>query len=220
MQTVSCHPWQVTPAEAAAIQAGLAPLVERADRFGEVRAVAGIDVSVRGGQAVAAVVVVTLPDLAVLEIATAQRPVEFPYVPGLLSFREGPAVLDALQRLHTTPDLLMFDGQGLAHPRRIGLASHLGLLLDVPSVGCAKSRLCGVAGIPDPQHGANAPLSDGDEIIGAVVRTRAGASPVYVSTGHRVGLASAVYFVLACCKGYRLPEPTRLAHIAGRVAEL
>ncbi len=220
MQTVSRHPWQVTPAEAAAIQAGLAPLVEREDRFGEVRAVAGIDVSVRDGLAVAAVVLVALPRLDVMETVTARRTVEFPYVPGLLAFREGPAVLDALERLKTTPDLLVFDGQGLAHPRRMGLACHLGLLLDAPAIGCAKSRLCGVADEPGQETGATSPLVDGDEVIGAVVRTRAGASPVYVSTGHRVGLASAVFFVLACCKGYRLPEPTRLAHIAGRVAGL
>jgi deoxyribonuclease V len=220
MRAIMTHDWQVTPAQAAGIQAGLAGRVERVDRFGEIRTVAGIDVSVRDDLATAAVVVLALPGLGVVETCTARRPVEFPYVPGLLAFREGPAVLDALERLREDPDLLMFDAHGVAHPRRMGLASHLGVLLDRPSIGCAKSRLCGKAGEPGPEAGAAAPLLDGEEIIGAVVRTRTGASPLYVSTGHRVGLAAAVRLALACCRGHRLPEPTRQAHLAGRVAQL
>lgn len=219
MRVSLTHTWQVTPAEAARIQRELSGLVERADRFGEIRTVAGIDVGVRDGLATAAVVVLSLPGLQVVETTTARRTVEFPYVPGLLAFREGPAVFDALEQLHADPDLLMFDAHGVAHPRRMGLACHLGVLLDCPSIGCAKSRLCGQAEEPGPHAGAVATLIDGDEIIGAVVRTRAGASPVYVSTGHRVGLEAAVRLTLACCRGHRLPEPTRQAHLAGRVTK-
>ena len=151
-----------------------------------------------------------------LETALAELPVTFPYVPGLLAFREAPAVLQAWRSLSIVPDLVIFDAHGLAHPRRFGLACHLGLVLDRPSIGCAKSRLCGEAATPAPEAGAWAGLTDGGEVIGAVLRTRPGVRPVYVSTGHRVSLPTAVALVLACCRGHRLPEPTRLAHLAGQ----
>jgi len=175
-----------------------------------------VDVSIKGETARAAVVLLSLPDLEPLEAATAERPASFPYVPGLLAFREGPAVLAALELLRGQPDVLIFDAQGLAHPRRMGLATHIGVLLDRPSVGCAKSRLCGKHEEPPPERGGWVPLMDGEEIIGAVVRSRAGVRPLYVSIGHRVNLETAVDLVISCCTSYRLPEPTRWAHrVAG-----
>jgi deoxyribonuclease V len=198
------------------VQNELAAQVERQPRLGEVRHVAGIDVGVRDDVARAAVVVLDFESLDPVDYAIASRPVTFPYVPGLLAFREGPVVLDALERLGATPDVLVFDGQGLAHPRRLGIASHIGVLVDVPSVGCAKSRLCGSHPEPGQEPGEHAPLIDKGEIIGAVLRTRQGVKPVFVSIGHRVDLETSIQLVLACCRGYRLPETTRWAHrVAG-----
>lgn len=198
------------------MQSELATHVERQPRLGPVRRVAGIDVSVRDDVGQAAVVVLDLEGLAPLEYAVATRPVTFPYVPGLLAFREGPVVLDALEKLGTAPDLLIFDGQGVAHPRRLGIASHIGLLVDMPSIGCAKSLLCGRHDEPGQEPGSYAPLLDRGEVIGAALRTRRDTKPVYVSIGHRVDLPTSINYVLACCRGYRLPETTRWAHrIAG-----
>lgn len=184
------------------------------DQLGLVRRVAGVDVGFEGDGTVvrAAVAVLRYPELTLLETAIARRPTEFPYIPGLLSFRELPAVLDALARLSEPPDLLLCDGQGIAHPRRLGIASHLGLLVELPSVGVAKTRLCGTSQEPPEQRGAWTPLRAGDEVIGAVLRTRPGVKPLYISTGHRVGLATAIEYVMGCCTRYRLPETTRWAH--------
>lgn len=209
------HPWNVSPEQAIRIQGDLRDQVEREDRLGTVRTVAGIDLGIRNETARAAIVVLHYPDLDVLETCTLDRPVTFPYVPGLLAFREAPAILAAYARLRHQPDLLLFDGQGLAHPRRMGIASHLGLILDKPSIGCAKARLCGQHEPVPEAVGAWTPLLDGQETIGAAVRTRTGVRPVYVSTGHRVSLNTAIHYVLTCCRGYRLPEPTRQAHLAG-----
>jgi len=206
------HSWLVTPVEAMAIQERLRGLVVREGSLAGVRRVAGLDVGFRGDMARAAVVVVSYPGLEVEGQVVAERPVEFPYVPGLLTFREGPAVLEALDRLATPWDVLLCDGQGIAHPRRLGLASHLGVLLDRPSVGCAKSRLVGSHGQLGETFGSWAELVDRGEVVGAAVRTRRGAGPVFVSVGHRVGLAEAVALVLGCTRGRRLPEPARLAH--------
>lgn len=208
------HPWDVPPAEAIRLQEVLRHQAVVENRLGEVATVAGVDVSVLGEVARAAVVVLRYSDLAVLEVALAEVPVTFPYIPGLLAFREAPAILAACERLQVEPDLFIFDGQGSAHPRRMGIATHVGLFLDRPTIGCAKSRLCGVHPALPPQAGSWVPLTDGDEVIGAAVRTRAGVKPVYVSPGHRVDLATAVHYVLACCRGYRLPEPCRRAHMA------
>ena len=142
----------------------------------------------------------------------ATRKVEFPYISGLLSFSEGPVILDALEKLATKPDLIIFDGQGVAHPRRLGIASHIGLLADLPAIGCAKSRLCGQHEEPDFESGNHVPLVDQGETIGAVVRTRSRIKPMYVSVGHRIDLKTSIKYVLACCRGYRLPETTRQAH--------
>lgn len=210
------HAWDLSPQQALEVQSELAPKVERQSRLGPVRYVAGIDVSVRGDVSRAAVVVLDFQSLNPVDYATATRPVTFPYVPGLLAFREGPVVLDALEKVETTPDLLIFDGQGLAHPRRLGIASHIGLLVDMPAIGCAKSRLCGRHAEPGDEPGQYVSLVDNEEVIGAVLRTRRGVKPVFVSIGHRVDLVASIKYVLACCRGYRLPETTRWAHrVAG-----
>lgn len=206
------HPWNVSPAEAMRIQEQLRELVVREGSLAGVRAVAGLDVGLRQGRARAAAIVLSYPELEVQGQAVAERPLEFPYVPGLLTFREGPAALEVLGRLTAPWDVLLCDGQGIAHPRRLGLASHLGVLLDRPSVGCAKSRLVGTHGELGEAPGSWVELVDRGEVIGAVVRTRQGVKPVYVSVGHCVGLADAIALVLGCTRGRRLPEPTRLAH--------
>lgn len=204
----------LSPAEAIALQERLASQVIRIDRLGTVRHVCGVDVdySADGRAARAAAAVLSFPQLELREHALARRRVSFPYIPGLLSFREIPAALAALERLATEPDLLLCDAQGIAHPRRFGLASHLGLLTGLPSIGVAKTRLVGEHRAPPARRGAWAPLVDRGERIGAVLRTRAGVKPVYVSIGHRVSLETAVRYVMACTLRYRLPEPLRWAH--------
>ena len=214
------HAWDVTPGEAIAIQKRLAPNVARDDQLGEVRTVGGVDVGFESNNTVtrAAVAALRFPQLEVVEQAVVRLPTSFPYIPGLLSFREGPAILAALESLERLPDLLLFDGQGIAHPRRLGIASHIGLLADIPSIGVAKSRLAGRAREElANEKGAWAPLwhkgpSGKEEIIGAELRTRVNMKPVFVSTGHRVSLETAIRFVLACTTRYKLPETTRHAH--------
>ncbi len=208
------HPWSVTPAEAVAIQQALRARVETTDRLPQIRHVAGVDVGFEDGGRVtrAAVVVLGYPELKPVDRAVARLPTRFPYVPGLLSFRELPAVLAAIEALAVRPDVYLCDGQGLAHPRRFGIACHLGVLLDAPSIGVAKTRLSGSHAEPPAQKGGWTPLLDGGEVIGAVLRTRTGVKPVYVSIGHRVSLDTAIRLVLACTRRYRLPETTRLAH--------
>ena len=216
MKIVCPHPWNVSPAEAMEIQRQLRGKVSKERSFGEVHTVAGVDVGFKGEVARAAVVVLSYPELQPLDYSVAELPVEFPYIPGLLSFREGPSVLAALEKLATEPDLFIFDAQGLAHPRRMGLASHIGIIIDRPSIGCAKSRLCGTHHQPGPERGSYVHLYDDGEIIGAVVRTRTGVKPLYVSIGHRIDLESAIEYVLGCCRNHRLPETTRYAHrVAG-----
>lgn len=206
------HRWDVTPEEAVALQQQLRQRVILQADLGRVERVAGVDVSFRGEKARAAVAVLSFPQLAVVERALAEVPVSFPYIPGLLSFREGPAVLAAFERLTLWPDLVIFDGQGLAHPRRFGLACHLGLFLDLPSIGCAKSRLCGTYQEPGPFRGEWSPLCDGEEVIGAALRSHPTKEVLFVSPGHRMDLETAIRYVLACCTNHRLPETTRWAH--------
>lgn len=217
MKIPSTHRWDLTPSEAVALQRELAGRVIERDEFGAVHYVAGVDVGFEGERnriARAAVVVLNYPDLTPVDYAVARMPVTFPYIPGLLSFREIPVILRAFQKIRFEPDLTIADGHGRAHPRRIGFASHLGLVLDRPTIGCAKSLLVGKAEEPGNEPGAWTPLVDRDEIIGAVLRTRAKTKPVYVSTGYRVSLDGAMEWVLKCCKRYRLPETTRYAHRA------
>jgi deoxyribonuclease V len=227
MHVCEQHAWDVTPTAARQIQQTLRGqlALEDAIALEDIRHVAGADngYARRGAQttAYACVVVLTFPELELVETRSASCPVTFPYVPGLLSCREGPAVLAAFRQLDITPDVVLFDAQGIAHPRRLGAAAHLGLLLDLPSVGCAKSRLVGRYTEPGPDIGDQAPLYDGDEVIGAVVRTRAGKAPLFVSQGHKVSLETAVALALACSRGKSsMPEPTRLADKLVREAKL
>jgi deoxyribonuclease V len=216
MRIVHRHGWQVSTVRAREIQSALASEVSRTGNLADPRLIAGVDISVDrwAKTGTGAVVVLSYPALDLVESRTATDRIEFPYVPGLLSFREAPLILAACEQLTVTPDLFMVDGQGIAHPRRMGLASHLGLILDIPTIGCAKSRLCGSHEEPGNQAGNYAELLDDSEITGAVLRTRTGVRPLYVSIGHKIDLPTAVHWVLACCRGYRLPEPTRLAHQA------
>lgn len=220
LQPVMTHAWDLSPREARALQQALQVRVVVEPLACPPETVAGIDVSVKAGRARAAVVLLRYPTMAPLEAAVAELPVAYPYVPGLLTFREGPAVLAALARLRAEPDVLMFDAHGLAHPRRMGLAAHLGVLLDTPAVGCAKSRLVGAYDLPASEKGAWQPLTDGDEVIGAVVRSRTGVRPLFVSVGHRADLGTSIALVLGCCTRYRLPEPTRWAHMVAGGATL
>lgn len=207
-------------AEAIARQAALRHLVRTEPLpLGSVSLVAGCDLAIAGDLLCAAVRLYAFPSLKPAGGAEAVRPARFPYVPGLLSFREVPVLLDAFARLDLRPDVVLCDGQGIAHPRRFGLACHLGLLLDLPSVGCAKSRLTGEHGEVALARGSHTPLRDGDETIGAVLRTRDGVRPLFISIGHRARIEDAIGLVLACGAGYRLPEPVRQAdRDAGRLA--
>ncbi len=210
------HSWQVSSAEALDIQWRLAAQVSRNSEITTPHFIAGVDISAQQAQGVAtgAVVVLSYPELRVVETKVAQGELTFPYIPGLLSFRESPLILAACERLTFTPDLIMVDGQGIAHPRRMGLASHLGLFLNTPTIGCAKSRLCGSHEVPGDEPGSYTEVIDRGETIGVGLRTKLGVKPVYVSIGHKIDLQAAIYWVLECCRGYRLPEPTRLAHLA------
>ncbi|WP_432823228.1 deoxyribonuclease V [Trichloromonas sp.] len=215
MEFAHLHGWKVDCREAIALQQALAGQVRLENRLPQPLAtVAGVDVSYEknGSLFYAAVVVLKLPSLDPIDQAHAVARVDFPYVPGLLSFRELPVVLDAFRALGTIPDAVLVDGQGIAHPRRLGLASHLGLWLALPTVGCAKSRLCGRHAEPGAQRGERAPLLLGADEVGAVLRTRDRVKPMYISPGHLVDIPAAVELVLACTRHYRMPEPTRLAH--------
>jgi len=208
------HPWDVSPEEAIAIQEQLRHQVVREDRLGPLSTIAGIDVGFEEDGTItrAAVVVLSFPEQTVQDSVLVRRPTTFPYVPGLLSFREAPAVLEALSQLDAQPDLLLCDGQGIAHPRRFGIASHLGLICDIPSIGVAKSLLVGKHNPIGEIRGDRQLLIEAGEAIGFVLRTRSWVRPVYVSSGHRISLETAVDFVLRCTLKYRLPEPTRQAH--------
>ena len=208
------HSWKLTPSAAIALQHRLRSRVVRLGRPAQVRHVAGADVGFeRGGRITrAAVAVLTFPALELVDHAVVRQPTRFPYIPGLLSFREIPALLAALDRLRVQPDLLLVDGQGIAHPRRFGIASHLGVYCGATVIGVAKSRLCGEHGEPMQRRGAWVPLTHQGETIGAVLRTKAHTKPVFVSIGHRISLPLAVRYVMACTTKFRLPETTRWAH--------
>ncbi|MFQ5883430.1 MAG: deoxyribonuclease V [Candidatus Methylomirabilales bacterium] len=215
MKIQHLHPWDVPPAEAIRIQHSLRRRLDFADPQGAIETVAGVDVSYdkRSPTVYAVVMVMRLTDLQTLETATAVGGTAFPYIPGLLSFREAPAILRAFKRLRRRPDCLLCDGQGIAHPRRFGLACHLGLLLDLPSIGCAKSLLVGEYREPGQQRGSFEILYDKGERVGIILRTKDGVQPVYVSPGYKVSLKRAREIVLRAHGGYRVPEPTRQAHL-------
>ncbi|MBC8163381.1 MAG: deoxyribonuclease V [Roseiflexaceae bacterium] len=203
--------WPTTLDQAQQVQQALRNQVVTSDDFGTIRTIAGIDAGYEGDQAKAAVVVLAYPSLEPLDYVLTYRPAPFPYIPGFLSFREAPAVLAALSEISIKPDMLMLDGQGIAHPRRFGIAAHVGVLTGLPSIGCAKSLLCGRHGELPDERGASVPLIHRGEQIGAVLRSRVGVKPLFISIGHRIGLASALGIVMACVTKYRLPEITRAA---------
>lgn len=216
MDVPCLHDWSMNFREAVALQRELAARVLLVDGLHRpLQRVAGVDVSYEkhGDLFFAAVVVLSFPDLEPCEEAFAVDRVTFPYIPGLLSFRELPVVLEAFRCLHTVPDVVLVDGQGIAHPRRLGIASHLGLWLDLPTVGCAKSRLCGEHSSPGAHRGDQVPLTLDGERIGTVLTTRDRVKPLYVSPGHKTDIPTATEIALACVRRYRMPEPTRLAHL-------
>ena len=215
MKIIDRHRWDLTPKEAVALQRQIKGELLLTPLTGKIATVAGADVSYNRGSDLffAGVVLLALPGLEVIETASASGRVTFPYVPGLLSFREGPILLEAVRKLAQTPDLVIFDGQGIAHPRGIGIAAHMGLFLGIPTVGCAKTRLCGEFDPPGEERGARSPLMMNGERLGAVVRTKERVKPLFVSPGHLIDMEGSVEAVLNCLGGYRLPESTRQAHL-------
>jgi deoxyribonuclease V len=207
------HPWVKTVGEAKLIQAQLRDKVIDADELGEVRYVAGVDIGFKNNYTIsqAAIAILTYPELELVEQAIACIPTAFPYVPGYLSFREIPAILAAFPQIKTVPDLILCDGQGYAHPRRLGLACHLGILLDIPTIGVAKSLLIGKHEDVALEKGSWQPLLDKDETIGVVLRSRTKVKPIYISIGHKISLPTAINYVMGCLTKYRLPETTRWA---------
>ena len=214
MKIYQDHAWPSTLEEAIVIQENLRDQVITEDQLQEpIQYVAGVDMGFEADGTIsrAAVAVLSFPDLQVIETSLAHRPTSFPYIPGFLSFREIPAVLDALEKIKTTPDMILCDGQGIAHPRKLGIASHLGLLIDMPTIGVAKSRLIGKHEELAETKGSTQPLIHNGETIGAVLRSRTGVKPLYISSGHRISLPTAIDYVLRCTPKYRLPETTRIA---------
>jgi deoxyribonuclease V len=214
MKIKNLHDWNVTIKKAIELQNGLARQIQMRGFNKKLKTIAGVDCGFTPDKKhiVACIVVLCSETFEIIETVYAVETIQFPYVPGLLSFREAPVSLAAAEKLKTIPDCFIVDGQGIAHPRRLGIASHLGLFLDVPTIGCAKSRLIGDFKQPAAPKGSTSPLMDKDEIIGSVVRTRSDVKPVFVSVGHKCRLCDAVRIVLDCCTKYRLPEPSRLAH--------
>ena len=209
------HSWQLSIAQALDLQYRLVTQVSRISEVIIPRFIAGVGISAGKAQGMAteAVVILNYLELRLMETKVTQGGLDFPYIPGLLSFQESPLTLAACEKLSITPDLILVNGQGVAHPRRFGLASHLGLFLDRPTIGCAKSLLCGDHEVPGVEPGSYAEVIDGGETIGVALRTRLRVKPLYVSIGHEVELQTAMHWIMKCCHGYRLPEPTRLAHL-------
>jgi len=216
MNPRTLHPWDLSCKEAISVQRRLSSQVRQVPLTKPVRIIAGADVSYakQDAEVYAAVLVFSFPDLALCDQALATDGMKFPYVPGLLSFREAPSLTKAFRKIRRKPDVIIFDGQGIAHPRGMGLASHMGLILDCPSIGCAKTRLVGIHPTLPTARGSMALLTDQGRVVGGVVRTRESVKPVFVSPGHAITLEESIRLVLDCCRGYKLPEPTRQAHIA------
>jgi deoxyribonuclease V len=216
MHIEHCHNWNLTPEQAIALQKTLAAEVisDRPIDLDSVRLVAGVDVSVKNNVSRAAVVVLSFPELEPVETVLSQMPTPFPYIPGLLSFREGPVLEEAFRKLQHEPDVFVFDGMGIMHPRRIGIAAHMGLWLHKPTIGCGKTHLLGTYDPPGTEKGSFSEVMDNGEHLGMVLRTRDAVKPVYISVGHLINLGAAVALTLRCTTKYRLPQPIRLAHNA------
>ncbi len=214
MRIKKLHEWNLDYSQARKLQERLAGLVIQKALPSRISSVAGADVSMkpRGRRASAAIAVFSFPELAVREVVTAEGTLGFPYIPGLLTFREGPVLLEAFRRLRLRPDVILFDGQGTAHSRGMGIASHMGLFLETPTVGCAKSPLVKPEREPGEKRGARSPIRREGSVVGAALRTRTGVRPVYVSPGHLADVPTSISLVLECCRGFRIPEPLRLAH--------
>ena len=213
MKFRNLHPWDLTPREAIQVQKKLAQRISLQNSFTKIHTIAGADIAVdiESNEGIAGVVVYRFPDLKTVERQSARKKLTYPYIPGLLSFREVPVLLEALREIKTEPDLILFDGQGIAHPRFLGIASHMGLLLDKPTIGCAKSLLVGSFEEPAKKAGSTSPLKIGEKTVGMVLRTRDGARPIFVSPGHKIDLETSVQIVKNCCDGFRIPKPTREA---------
>jgi deoxyribonuclease V len=216
MRLTKLHDWNLTPAQAVALQKQLASQViaNQPINLERVRLVAGVDVSVKNNVSQAAVVILSYPDLHIIETVLAQQPTPFPYIPGLLTFREGPILEEAFAKLEHEPDVFIFDGMGIAHPRRIGIAAHMGLWLGKPTIGCGKTYLLGKFIEPGVERGVYTDLTDNHEVIGAVLRTRKATKPVFISPGHLADIPTSVMLIMNCILKYRLPEPIRAAHHA------
>ncbi|MBU4128486.1 deoxyribonuclease V [bacterium] len=215
MKQVFSHPWNVSPREAIKLQEELKEKIILKKGFSEIKRIAGADISFskKSNRAYSAVIIFSFPELEILEEQHTIGNLSFPYIPGLLTFREGPLLIEAFKKIKIKPDVIIFDGHGIAHPKRLGLATHMGILLDKPTIGCAKSKLIGTYREPERKKGSYSLLKDDGEIIGAALRTRENVSPVFISPGHRIDLKGSIEIVLECLRGYRLPEPTRQAHL-------
>jgi deoxyribonuclease V len=213
------HPWKVTPEEAIRIQENLRHRINLQKAFSRVRTIGGGDVSYQkeGNFLFGAMVVLSFPQMETLDVATACGRISFPYLPGLLTFREGPILIKTFQKLRIRPDILIFDGQGIAHPRGIGLATHLGIWFNLPSIGCAKTSLLGESDTPRPSKGSFELIQKDEKEVGVVLRTKDQVRPVFVSPGHRIDLPTSIRIILESCQGFRIPEPLRRAHHLSRL---
>jgi len=213
LKYLNLHSWEVNPREAIQLQKELKKKISLKKSFSKIKKVAGADVSYYKNKMIAGVIVFEFPNLKAIEKQSFISPINFPYIPGLLTFREGPSILAAFKKIKNEPDIILFDGQGIAHPRRMGIATHLGLFLGRPTIGCAKSRLSGKYTSVGEEKGNYALLKEGEEVLGAVLRTRREVKPIFVSPGHKIDLPNSIEIVLKCIVKYRLPLPVREAHI-------
>ncbi|HDP36559.1 MAG TPA: deoxyribonuclease V [Candidatus Atribacteria bacterium] len=213
MKYLNLHSWEVSPQEAIKIQKDLQSNISLKKSFSKIDKIAGADVSYYKNKVIAGIVILKFPQLEIIEKKSSVSSVNFPYIPGLLTFREGPSLLAALKKIKNEPDVILFDGQGIAHPRKMGIATHLGLFLDKPTIGCAKSRLSGEYTSVGEEKGDYALLKEGEEVLGAVLRTKRKVKPIFVSPGYKIDLPNSIEIVLKCIIKYRLPLPVREAHI-------
>jgi deoxyribonuclease V len=213
LKYLKLHSWEVSPQEAIKIQKDLKSNISLKKSFSKIDKIAGSDVSYYQNKMIAGVIIFEFPNLKTIERQSFISPVNFPYIPGLLTFREGPSLLEAFKKIKNEPDIIIFDGQGIAHPRRMGIATHLGLFLDKPTIGCAKSRLSGKYTSVGEEKGDYALLKEGEEVLGAVLRTRRRVKPIFISPGHKIDLPNSIKIVLKCTDKYKLPVPVREAHL-------